>query len=430
MKPSILLLLLAGIAAGCGDKDEVQCALDTDCGLDCVNGRCEEYAPTGRKWCQCEVDTSTCPGGRQWSSYEVGDGLAGTCVAQEADGGPDAGGDAGGADAPDAAPPAKACIVFESMRDGNREIYRMNSDGLEKVNLSETEGNQDAPVVSAAGDFVAYSSLQDGDFDIVIVPASGGAKRNLSDGELDNNTNELLPSWSPDGLTVAFSSDRADAGNPTGDIEIYTIGASGGEVRQLTNNTATDGDARWSPDGTKIVFQSNRDGNQEIYVMDADGQNQRRLTSRPETDSNPRWSPDGRQIVFVGATGGGGSNSEIFVVGVNGNDPEPTNISNSPGTDNGPEWAPIGNLIAFNSDRSGNQDVWVMGPTGGSPTNISAHPSADNEPIWSPDGAFIAFQTNRDGNSEVYRVAVTGGAQINLSNSEQQDLTGQWFVCP
>jgi len=70
-------------------------------------------------------------------------------------------------------------------------------------------------------------------------------------------------------------------------------------TRRLTNNSASDTDPFWSPDGAKIVFTSRRDGNTELYVMDASGDNKTRLTNNPGDDSRPTWSPDGAKIAFV-----------------------------------------------------------------------------------------------------------------------------------
>ena len=69
--------------------------------------------------------------------------------------------------------------------------------------------------------------------------------------------------------------------------------ADGSNQTRLTNNPASDAQPAWSPDGTKIAFNSDRDGNFEVYVMDADGSNQTRLTNNPADDGGPAWSPDG-----------------------------------------------------------------------------------------------------------------------------------------
>jgi TolB protein len=79
------------------------------------------------------------------------------------------------------------------------------------------------------------------------------------------------PAWSPDGRKIAFVSDR------NGNSEVYVMNAKGNGQRNLTRNPAFDADPAWSPDGRKIAFASKRDGEYGIYVMNVDGSGQRRL---------------------------------------------------------------------------------------------------------------------------------------------------------
>src|SRR2546422_11714268 len=79
---------------------------------------------------------------------------------------------------------------------------------------------------------------------------------------------------------------------------LFRSNADGSGQMNLTNNPALDYPAGWSPDGSKILFETNRDGNYEIYVMNADGSGQVNLTNNPASDADPAWSPDGSKIAF------------------------------------------------------------------------------------------------------------------------------------
>ena len=99
---------------------------------------------------------------------------------------------------------------------------------------------------------------------------------------------------------------------------------------------------------SRIVFASDRDGDDEIYTMDPDGLNVVQLTHNTTPDTFPSWSPDGSQIVYAAADASG--NSEVFVIGADGSDPR--NLTRSPASrDFVPSWSPDGSLIAFNRVR-------------------------------------------------------------------------------
>jgi Tol biopolymer transport system component len=82
--------------------------------------------------------------------------------------------------------------------------------------------------------------------------------------------------------------------------------ANGDNPFNLTNNPAWDYMPVWSPDGTRIAFVSERDGNQEIHVINADGTGERRLTVNEvgQDDRSPAWSPDSKKLAFAGVRNG------------------------------------------------------------------------------------------------------------------------------
>lgn len=265
-------------------------------------------------------------------------------------------------------------IAFQTNRDGNNEIYSMNTDGSGLSNLT-----------------------------------SNGA----ADGE---------PAWSADGSKIAFVSYR------DGNGEIYVMNADGSGVKRLTNNPASDFQPAWSPDGTKITFaRSEVSGVADIYVMNADGSNQTRLTNMGLLDTDPVWSPDGSKIAFVRAIFGG--TSEVWVMNAGGSGQ--LQLSPSDGRlVQGPDWSPDGTKIAYGGGFGFGQtsDVYVINADGTGQTNLTSGTPVSNDqaPAWSPDGSRIAFTSDRDGNGEIYVMNADGSAQTNLTNNPAEDSNPAW----
>ena len=154
--------------------------------------------------------------------------------------------------------------------------------------------------------WIAFVSERDGNMEIYVMDADGGNQQRLT----NNPDNDWNPSWSPDGKRIVFRSNRDGHvhvihGIPTS--EIYVMDADGGNQQRLTENRVYDYSPSWSPDGKRIAFTSERDGNSEIYVMDADGGNQRNLTNNRHSDFGPAWlnspfsvSPVGKKFTMWG----------------------------------------------------------------------------------------------------------------------------------
>ena len=246
-------------------------------------------------------------------------------------------------------PAPAARIAFTSDRDGNEEIYVVNTAPLEGgtggtglTNLTNNPDFDGFPACSPDGCLIAFLSERDGNGEIYVMNADGSGQTRLT----DNPAIDSEPAWSPDGKRIAFTSDR------DGNSEIYVMSADGSGQTNLSNNPAGDWlsipeqafylPSAWSPDGKRIAFESSRDGNGEIYVMNSDGTGQTNLTNNPAGDSTPAWSPDGSRIAFVSDLDGSveiyGMNAAPLEAGTGGSGQ--TRLTDNPAFDWPPIWCP------------------------------------------------------------------------------------------
>jgi TolB protein len=266
-------------------------------------------------------------------------------------------------------------IAYQSLGQDQDEwlIYVMSSDGSERTPLTEGQsGFLSAPSWSPDGAQLAFAADREGVTDIWLMDLEGDNQVNLTQDEAKDHS----PAWSPDGDWIAFASLRDSLY-----WELYLMRVDGTEVRRLTWwEDASDLSPTWSPDGSRLAFASKRDGNWEIYTMDRDGGNLVRLTDHPDDDTNPAWSPDGGRIAFVSTREG---YAEIYILPVAGG--EPINISNAPySSEHGPTWSPDGGRLAFYSDRDGEWDIYVMTSDGADAIKLTGENSIDQVPAWRP----------------------------------------------
>ena len=237
-----------------------------------------------------------------------------------------------------------------------------------------------------------------GDLELYLIGSDGAGLTRLS---AAGSRMDARPSWSPDGTRIVFQSERDRRPDGEGYArEIYIMNADGSNARRLTYRDTSDGRPAWSPDGRSIAFQSRRDGDyNQIYVMNADGSGVRRLTDNTAEEFSPRWSPDGR-LLFSSTRDG---NGEIYVMNADGS--RPINLTRHEADDYTPAWSPDGRRIVFVSNRANLQDVcdgsnpweiYTMNPDGSDVRRLTDNCSQEWETIWSPDSRMLAFVSNRD----------------------------------
>lgn len=277
------------------------------------------------------------------------------------------------------------------------------------------------------------------------------------------------PRLSPDGRKVAFVVTTLSEEKDEYLSNVWVVDTADGQPRRFTTGPKRDTSPRWSPDGSRLAFVSERQPRKkaQLYVMPADGGEPRCLTDLKNGVSNPVWSPDGTRIAFLSRTGGWQEpedeaekakskparvistlkykfNGEgfvydrrphLFVVSVDGG--EPRQITDGDFADADPAWSPDGSLIAFTSARHDDRDydnavdVWVVSPDGGEPRRVTDTAGPVSSPAFSPDGRTIAYLGNRflneaGRNVRVFTIPTAGGVPTCLT--EKLDRTCERLV--
>jgi Tol biopolymer transport system component len=202
--------------------------------------------------------------------------------------------DGAGPGAPDPFPPL-APIVFVSTDDaGHTQLYSLDAEAGTVAPLTATTSNESDPH-SAAG-LLVFTSDRDGNREIYLAGNDGSGPTRLT----TNAAADFDPVLSPAGDQVAFTSDRL------GQTRIFLMDATGANVGALATGSSTavpEQSAAWSPDGTQIAFTSVRTGTSQVFVMPAAGGAAVQVTHETNGAFEPVWSADGASIVYVPAAG-------------------------------------------------------------------------------------------------------------------------------
>jgi len=230
------------------------------------------------------------------------------------------------------------------------------------------------------------------------------------------------PSWSPDGSRIVFYSDRNfNLPDRDNNVDIYVMPSASGSLTRLTEHPASDAFPHWSPDGSRIAFYSERDGNGEVYIMNADGSGVTRITNEDALDIPYDWSPDGRRLVIASGRSG---NLDLYAVEID--DGGAQRLTKGKGHDLAARWSPDGRRIAFESTRDGNVEVFIMDVDGSNQINLTVRPLRDTYPVWSPDGVRLAFVSDRTADNEIY-VLDTNYSLLNaVTVSPREDAWPAW----
>jgi TolB protein len=214
------------------------------------------------------------------------------------------------------------------------------------------------------------------------------------------------PRWSKDGKRILFQSNRG------GKWQLYVMDADGANERRITDGDHNENFPDWSPDNEWIAFVSDRDGNEEVYVMRADGTEQRNLSRHPGRDIHPYWAPNGKKLLFNSTRDA--KHFQIYSVHTDGTNLE--RLSTSDDDHTCARLSPDGRRMVYLANLTmGQDDVIVADSLAQKPANVTNDAAADGWPVWTPDGSRIVYASGQ-GSFSLFSMNPNGSDRRRLTS--------------
>jgi len=232
--------------------------------------------------------------------------------------------------------------------------------------------------------------------------------------------------WSPDASSIAYSEFSVGPDTSEKTWSIWIAQADGSERRRVVDHATW---VTWSPDGLRLAFASERDGNSDIYTVGVDGENLRRITSDEASDSHPAWAPDGSRIAYVS---GRGAHQELYTMTPAGDDVQQVSFGKTvyamddsgdiaetfyAGDAQTPQWSPGSDrLVFYRSDGTSPDQVHVCAANGSGEYSVTDDSLHNIYPSFVEDG-LIAYSSRRpDGSNELVTVMLDGTSRTPVGD--------------
>ncbi len=252
---------------------------------------------------------------------------------------------------------------------------------------------------------------------LCIVNADGSGFRRLTSNDYARHN---FPALSPDGNSIVFVSTM------TGNMEIYEMGLTNGDMQQLTFGIGEPNAPEISPDGQSIVFTNKLASGNAIWKIDRDGGNPRQIYGPPHGFGwDPVWSTDGGQILFAGGTV---EKAYLYIMGADGS--HIRLVSDMPGLRGRSDWSPDGTTIVTYAGPWGGRQIYTFDLNGKNVRELT-EVSSNNAPSFSPDGNWITFMSYRDHSDltdgcEIYIMRVDSSNVRRLTDNDYCDWQPRW----
>ena len=264
------------------------------------------------------------------------------------------------------------------------------------------------PPDPASGVIVFASDRSDNNSEIYRHYADGRGLRRLT---TTRDANDRAPALSPDGARIAWEREVTTTSGDVTAVEIWTMNADGGDARAAVSNGSFNRSPSWAPDGS-LVFSSFVSGSDQIYRLRPGATTPERLTTGGAADQFPRVSPDGSRVLFQSNRG---LDFDVYVMDIDGSDV--VNLTDQGGDDRFPAWSPDGARVVWTrfDESTLSFDLWWMRADGGDAAPLVATPFNETVPSMSPDGTHVVFQSDRIPPSRLFVAPVATGVARALS---------------
>jgi Tol biopolymer transport system component/serine/threonine protein kinase len=303
-------------------------------------------------------------------------------------------------------------IVFQNVERTKFSVKVVNVATRTITALTDGRFQDLNPVWSHSGRHIYFSSYRGGGLNIWRIAVSGdGTPIGVPQQVTMGSGQDVQLAMSPTGGQLAFAILRQNADLWRLPVSPQT-GSATGNTEEVVATTREDSRGAWSPDGTQIAFNSDRNGEMNLYLHSLADNSNRQLTKGPGGDFQPQWSPDSKHLVFFSSRAG---NADVWLVDLATG--ALTQLTSDHALDINPFFSPDGASIAFQSDRSGRLEVWVMKSDGSEQRQLTKIGVSGHFLRWSRDGARVTFRCPCGGKPQTYQVPLGGDDPVPL-NSE------------
>jgi TolB protein len=276
---------------------------------------------------------------------------------------------------------ARTRIAFTSDRDStpenqSKELYIVDYDGFNPRRVTVNGSLNILPTWSPDGTSLAYVSYRRVMPLVYLARIFEGKSIANVTGERDN-AQAFAPAFSPDGQRIAFASNRS------GNMDIWVANADGTGAQRLTSTRAAETAPCWSPTGREIAFTSSRTGTPQLYIMDSDGLNVRRLTKVGNYNDGCAWNPGAPQfseIAYTARLQSGGFDIAVIDLATQ----QVRQITRGWGSCEYPSWAPNGRHLVFSCERRGTWTITIADREGRSLQRLATGAGNNVQPDWGP----------------------------------------------